>query len=119
MAEAALFERWLDNRNNDDIRDALANVQMKIAAIQSWFNLLNADELFVIQKHMIDQLDWPRVALEFTERWKSAFVRSDRTLIKYQNHALKKITSFCTVHREITLALFGDLLDEGAEMRRE
>ncbi len=49
VAEAELYERWLSAKENPEIRRALTLLEMKITAIQSWFNLLNADERFVIQ----------------------------------------------------------------------
>lgn len=50
VSERQLYERWLDMRENSDVRDALVMTEMKITMIQSWFNLLNADERFVIEK---------------------------------------------------------------------
>ena len=44
VSEKQLYERWLDMRENSDVRDALVMTDMKITMIQSWFNLLNADE---------------------------------------------------------------------------
>ena len=111
-AEAELYDKWLSNRENADIRDALIILQLKLTAIQSWFDLLNADELFVIEKRFIEELEWPRVAFEFSERWKNIFIRSERSLGKFQASALKKIATFCDTHREITLSLFGDLFEE-------
>ena len=49
VSEKQLYERWLDMRENSDVRDALVMTDMKITMIQSWFNLLNADECFVIE----------------------------------------------------------------------
>lgn len=49
VSERQLYERWLDMRENSDVRDALVMTEMKITMIQSWFNLLNADERFVIE----------------------------------------------------------------------
>lgn len=109
VAEAALYERWLDARENPDIRDALTLLQMKITTVQSWFSLLNADERFVVQKHLIEELEWPRVAFEFAERWKREFTRTERWLNHHQANAIKKIANFCLAHEEIVLSLFGDL----------
>lgn len=67
VSERQLYERWLDMRENSDVRDALVMTEMKITMIQSWFNLLNADERFVIEKHLLDELEWPRVAFSFTK----------------------------------------------------
>lgn len=110
VSEAELYERWLSSRENPEIRDALTLLQMKITTVQSWFNLLNADERFVVQKHLIEELEWPRVAFTFTEKWKGEFNRTERTLVHYQASALRKISGFCETHRKITLSLFGDLL---------
>lgn len=96
-------------QENDDMRDALAIDQMKLTTIQSWLKLLNADEAFVIQKHLIDELEWPRVEFAFQEQWKGMFTRSGRTLVKYQATALKKIVYFCENHRDLILSLFGNL----------
>ncbi len=114
VAEAELYERWLSARENLEIRRALTLLEMKITAIQSWFNLLNTDERFVIQKHLIEELEWPRVAFEFAERWKKEFNRTERSLVHYQAGAIKKIVEFSMAHKDIVLALFGDLVN-GAE----
>lgn len=116
IAEADLYERWLDSRENPDIRDALTLLQMKITTVQSWFNLLNADERFVIQKHIIEEYEWPRVAFEFTQRWHNEFSRTERRLVYYQTCAIKKIVNFCMAHQEIVLSLFDDLLDDAKEL---
>jgi len=112
LAEEKLLKRWLSNRENPEIRQELVLLDMKIASVQSWFNLLNEDERFVIQKHLIEELDWPRVAYAFSDRWQMEFRRTERTLLHYQSSALKKIDSFCKCHKEIISALFGDLQDE-------
>lgn len=111
VSEANLYEQWLEKQENPDVRNTLGVLQMKIAAIDSWLNLLNADERFVVQKHLIEELEWPRVAFDFTERWKGEFTRTERTLVKYQASAIRKIADFCMAHSDITLALFGRLLE--------
>ena len=112
IAEAELYDRWLATRENPDVRDALILLQMKITTIQSWFNLLNADERFVVQKHLVEELEWARVAFAFEEQWKGAFTRTERTLVQYQTRALAKISRFSESHREIILPLFGYLTEE-------
>lgn len=109
VSEKEMYVRWLDMRENKEVREQLAVVEMKVAMIQSWFNLLNSDERFVIERHLIDELEWPRVAFSFTERWKGEFSRAERTLIGYQASGLAKITDFVDRHREMVMALFGDL----------
>lgn len=111
-AEKQMYERWLSMRENPEIREALALVDMKVAMVQSWFTLLNTDERFVVEKHLIEELEWPRVAFSFTELWKGEFTRAERTLVAYQASGLNKIVRFCTDHRSIVMALFADLWEE-------
>lgn len=112
VSEKEMYERWLAMRENKEARDALVVVDTKVAMIQSWFNLLNTDERFVIEKHLIEELEWPRVAFSFMKRWENEFTRAERTLIGYQASGLAKIAAFVENHRKIVLALFGDLFDE-------
>ena len=112
VSEKQLYERWLDMRENSDVRDALVMTDMKITMIQSWFNLLNADECFVIEKHLLDELKWPRVAFSFTKKWDGEFTRTERSLVAYQASGLKKIISFVEAHRDMVMALFGDIYEE-------
>lgn len=112
VSEKQIYERWLDMRESKDVREALIMTNMRVAMIQSWFNLLNADERFVIEKHLLDELEWQRVAFSFTEKWKGEFSRTERSLVGYQASGLKKIIAFIETHREIVMALFGDLYSE-------
>ena len=111
VSEQEMYERWLSMRENKEAREALVVVQMKVAMIQSWFNLLNTDERFVVEKHLIEELEWPRVAFSFTDKWKGEFSRSERTLIGYQASGLAKIVEFVGYHRDMVMTLFGDLYD--------
>lgn len=108
VSEAELYEKWLAYRENADMRDALTLQKMKIAMVQSWFKLLNVDEAFVVHKHLIDELEWPRVAFAFSEQWNGEFSRTERTLVKYQASALKKIVKFCEIHNDLIMSLFRD-----------
>ena len=91
VSEKEMYERWLQMRENKEAREALVMVEMKVTMIQSWFNLLNTDERFVIEKHLLEELEWPRVAFTFTEKWKGEFSRTERTLIGYQASGLAKM----------------------------
>ena len=107
-----LYERTLSARENLEIREALTLLKIKITVIQSWFVLLNADERFVVEKHLVEELEWPRVAFAFSEQWKCEFSRTERSLVKYQASALKKIVEFSNMHKDIVLPLFSDLLND-------
>lgn len=108
-AEKKTYEHWLDMRENKEVREALIIVDMKVAMIQSWLDLLNHDERFVIEQHLIQELEWPRVAFSFSERWKGEFTRTERTLVAYQASGLKKIILFVENHRDMVTSLFSDI----------
>ncbi len=113
VSEKEMYERWLQMRENKEVREALTLVDLKVAMIQSWFNLLNSDERFVIEKHLIEELEWPRVAFSFTEKWKGEFSRTERTLISYQASGLQKIVSFVMQHYTMVLSVFPEMRDAG------
>ena len=113
VSEKEMYERWLQMRENKEVREALTLVDLKVAMIQSWFNLLNSDERFVIEKHLIEELEWPRVAFSFTEKWKGEFSRTERTLISYQASGLQKIVSFVMQHYTMVLLIFPEMGDAG------
>lgn len=108
VAEAGLLENWLAQVDDPAVKTRLTVLEMKIAAINAWLNLLNSDEKFVVQKHLSEEMEWPRVAFEYWERWKREFARTERSLQVYQANALAKIAAFADKHREITLRLFSD-----------
>lgn len=108
QAEASLYEKWLAQIDDPDTRNRFVLLELKIAAVHSWMDLLNIDEKFVIQKHLIEEMEWPRVVFEYRERWKCEFARTERSLQIYQANALAKIAEFAEKNSEITLKLFGD-----------
>ena len=115
QAEAEMCQHWLAARENEELRQDLTLLEMKISVIKSWFILLNADERFVVEKHLVEELEWPRVAFAFSEKWKSEFSRTERSLVKYQAGALKKIVEFSKIHQDIVVPLFSDLLEIAPE----
>lgn len=106
LAEKRTYDHWLSIRENKEARDAMVLVDMKIAIVESWFELLNSDERFVIEQHILQNLEWPRVAFSFSERWKGEFTRAERTLVAYQASGLSKIVRFCEAHLNMVATLF-------------
>lgn len=111
-AEARLYEKLLARGDDPNTKSHLSLPEVRIEAINAWMDLLSADEKFVIKKHLIEEMEWPRVAFMFRERWKGEFTRTERSLQVYQASALAKITAFAEKHREITLRLFADIPTE-------
>lgn len=63
-----------------------------LSCFNSLLLVLNEDELFIIKRHLIDGIDWNRIIIEYNEKWGPENGRNRRTLIRYQNSALKKIS---------------------------
>lgn len=61
--------------------------------IENWLSLLNDDERFIIQRHLIDEVIWSQLEEEYANRT-DVFPKVRRTLIRYQNRALEKILRF-------------------------
>ena len=95
VSEKEMYERWLQMRENKEAREALVMVEMKVTMIR-----------FVIEKHLLEELEWPRVAFTFTEKWKGEFSRTERTLIGYQASGLAKIVAFAERHHKMVLSIF-------------
>lgn len=66
----------------------------QLACIQTWLTLLTEDEAYVIERHLIDGIDIPRIAAEYQKRWGDEYAKTDRTIKVYQRKALNKIAKF-------------------------
>lgn len=108
VSERNAYERYLGMRENKDIRDLYVLDDVKVTMIEGWFELLNYDERFVVEQHLIQELEWPRIAINFSERWKG-LTRAERTLVAYQASGIKKIVKFVENHQEMTIAIFSDI----------
>ena len=53
--------------------------------------MLPDDERFLVQKHLIQGLDWAKVIVEYNERWGIMNGRAERTLKRIQARAIKRI----------------------------
>lgn len=79
----------------------LTCIKEKNMLVESWMTLLSEDEEYVIRRHLIDGLTWPRIETEYAERWKE-YAKTSRTLMRYQNNAIKKILDFMEEQFEIS-----------------
>lgn len=85
-----------DNTQIDDSAKAhrICFLDHQIALIDGWLLLLNEDEAYVVKRHLIDGIDWPRVALEYKGIWGDDYAKTERTLKTYQKRAMGKILRF-------------------------
>lgn len=56
--------------------------------------VLNEKERFVIENHLINQKTWSKTVQLFDKQWGIEDGRSQRTLMRIQQRALKKMTEF-------------------------
>ena len=101
----ARLEAQQRREGNDMSPNALMQldyIKDKNLMVESWLTLLSEDEEYVIRRHLIDGLTWPRIEIEYAERWKE-YAKTCRTLMRYQNNALKKISEFMEEHMAISM----------------
>ena len=48
----------------------LFELKVRTQRVRSWMLVLNEDEEFVIRRHLIDEVSWPRLEAEHIEKWK-------------------------------------------------
>lgn len=77
----------------DTKMEKLLVLREKNATVEGWLSILSEDEAYVVQRHLIDGITWPRVEAEYAEKWKD-FGKCQRTLMRYQLNALQKILCF-------------------------
>lgn len=78
----------------EEQKERLIYLNEQLSCIDSWLKLLNEDESYVIQRHLIDGVDIPRITVEYRERWGNEFAKTERTIKTYQRRALEKIKRF-------------------------
>jgi len=71
----------------------LSDLKLKNCRVKNWLSILTEDEEYVVRRHLIDGISWPRLEAEHIELWKE-YGKNRRTLMRYQNKALEKIQHF-------------------------
>ena len=73
--------------------ERLSLLEQYESCIQAWLSSLPEDEAYAVQRHLIDGIDWPRIATEYNAKWGNENAKTDRTLMSYQKKALLKIAN--------------------------
>jgi hypothetical protein len=73
--------------------ERLSGLSVKNEMVKNWLSILSEDEEYVIRRHLIDGLTWPRLEAEHLNIWKE-YGKSKRTLMRYKRNALEKIHQF-------------------------
>ena len=66
--------------------------------VRTWLMLLDREEQFVIKLHLIDEMDWTKIGIEYEKLWTKENGRAERTFKRIQSNALSKIVKFMQAH---------------------
>ncbi len=79
---------------NSEKSKHLLLLERKINFSDSLLMVANEDQAYVIRRHLIDGVDWPRVTVSYNEAWGPEYSKSERTLKAYQQKGLQAIVRF-------------------------
>lgn len=92
-------ERDLEMLNNEESelnfnqKKRLEEVRKNRRMIENWLSILSDEERNIIQLHLIDGKSWKRIEAEYEQKDEYEY-RATRTLMRYQQQALKKIEEY-------------------------
>ena len=92
-----------------ELRTKIAKMHKMCDGLEALYSLLSENERQVIQRHVVDGLDWSCLGAEFGEKWGMENQKSKRSLMNYANSAFKKMTSY--VHANQTVFDFSWLFE--------
>lgn len=79
---------------NSDKSKRLHHLERKIKFVDSLLMVVNEDQAYVLRRHLIDGVDWPRVTASYNEVWGPEHTKGERTLKVYQQKGLAEILKF-------------------------
>ena len=92
-------ERDLEMLNNEESelnfnqKKRLEEMRKNKRMIENWLSILSDEERCIIQLHLIDGKSWKRIEVEYEQKDEYEY-RATRTLMRYQQQALKKIEEY-------------------------
>ena len=78
---------------NFNQKKRLEEVRKNGRMIENWLSILSDEERNIIQLHLIDGKSWKRIEAEYEQKDEYEY-RATRTLMRYQQQALKKIEEY-------------------------
>lgn len=87
-----ISERFNDKRFRPSPieKKRLEEICSRLLCIQIWLSLLQEDEIYVIQRHLIDGIDIPRITEEYRMRWGMNMQRPKEQLKHIREEPWKK-----------------------------
>ena len=108
LREKALFERHLEMRENQEMRDALVMLKIKLGVVESWFALLNVDERFAFRQALLFDQKSTSAYYEAALKWGWRLVKEGKSPWVLHEQALEKAASFSEKHKKAMEAIFDD-----------
>lgn len=78
----------------NDQSEAIQTLRRKITIIESWLHILTEEERFTVTQHILVDLPWPLVVVEYEMRWGPKEAKAERTLKRFQKTAIDRIVRF-------------------------
>ena len=78
---------------NFNQKKRLEEVHKNRCMVENWLSILSDEERCIIQLHLIDGKSWKRIEAEYEQKDEYEY-RATRTLMRYQQLALKKIEEY-------------------------
>jgi hypothetical protein len=76
----------------------LDTLTARINMIAAWLAMLPENEAYVVNRHLVDGLDWEQVVHEYNDTWGARNAREERTLVRRQTFAIRRIERFVREH---------------------
>lgn len=89
--EKAVLEQALAEQNDECILKRLKILATQIKTLEECFSILNSEELFVVEKHVLLNNTWKTVIELYEETFGQKNAKAERTLKRIQANAIKKI----------------------------
>lgn len=82
-----------EQKLNFSQKKRLEEVRKNRRMVENWLSILSDEERHIIQLHLIDGKSWKRIEAEYEQKDEYEY-RATRTLMRYQQQALKKIEEY-------------------------
>ena len=83
----------MNGGDSHSMRERILKLEKTLMSIDSLFAVLSENEAFVIKRHVLDQLDWPQIMKEYSDKWGTEAEKSVRSFQTCQTKALGKIAN--------------------------
>lgn len=82
-----------------EMTERIMALQRELMMIDGLFAALSENEAFVIQHHLMEELDWPQTMFLFAQKWGAETEKSLRSMKTLQEKGLRKIA--CLLNNRI------------------